>query len=85
MPRRHTSRLIPAERVPGTLREVGHGEFDLETIGFLGDVRQRSDPVGLVVEALWLISRGSGMVPGTADPTVFGVGVSSLITGSAET
>ena len=27
----------PAERVPGTLREVGHGEFDLETIGFLGD------------------------------------------------
>ena len=27
----------PAERVPGTLREVGHGEFALETIGFLGD------------------------------------------------
>ena len=60
MPWRHTSRLIPADRVPGTLREVGHSEFDLETIGFLGDVRQRSDPVGLVVEALWLISRGFG-------------------------
>lgn len=27
----------PAERLPGTLREVGHGEFALETIGFLGD------------------------------------------------
>ena len=27
----------PADRVPGTLREVGHGEFALETIGFLGD------------------------------------------------
>ncbi len=27
----------PAERVPGTLREVAHGEFALETIGFLGD------------------------------------------------
>ena len=26
-----------AYRVPGTLREVGHGEFALETIGFLGD------------------------------------------------
>jgi len=25
------------ERAPGTLREVGHGEFALETIGFLGD------------------------------------------------
>ena len=28
----------PAERVPGTLREVAHGEFALETIGFLGDL-----------------------------------------------
>ena len=27
----------PAERVPGALREVAHGEFVLETIGFLGD------------------------------------------------
>ena len=27
----------PAERVPGALREVVHGEFVLETIGFLGD------------------------------------------------
>ena len=27
----------PAERAPGTLREVGQGEFVLETIGFLGD------------------------------------------------
>ncbi len=27
----------PADRVPGTLREVGQGEFALETIGFLGD------------------------------------------------
>ena len=27
----------PAERVPGTLREVARGEFALETIGFLGD------------------------------------------------
>ena len=27
----------PAERAPGTLREVGHGQFALETIGFLGD------------------------------------------------
>lgn len=26
----------PAERVPGALREVGHGDFVLETIGFLG-------------------------------------------------
>ena len=27
----------PADRVPGTLREVAHGRFALETIGFLGD------------------------------------------------
>ena len=27
----------PAERVPGALREIAHGEFVLETIGFLGD------------------------------------------------
>ena len=27
----------PAERVPGTLAEVTHGQFALETIGFLGD------------------------------------------------
>ena len=27
----------PAERVPGALREVAHGKFVLETIGFLGD------------------------------------------------
>ena len=27
----------PAERVPGALREVTHGEFVLETVGFLGD------------------------------------------------
>ena len=27
----------PADRLPGTLREVGLGEFALETIGFLGD------------------------------------------------
>ena len=27
----------PAERLPGTLREVARGEFVLETIGFLGD------------------------------------------------
>jgi transposase-like protein len=27
----------PADRVPGTLREAGNGEFALETIGFLGD------------------------------------------------
>ena len=27
----------PAERVPGTLKEVAHGQFALETIGFLGD------------------------------------------------
>ena len=27
----------PAERVPGTLREVARGKFVLETIGFLGD------------------------------------------------
>ena len=27
----------PAERVPGTLEEVAHGQFALEIIGFLGD------------------------------------------------
>lgn len=27
----------PSERLPGTLREIGRGEFVLETIGFLGD------------------------------------------------
>ena len=27
----------PADRVPGALREVAHGRFALETIGFLGD------------------------------------------------